>query len=175
MIIDFSVIQRFRPVMERRGQIIVTNGVFDLLHSGHVTMLEAARALGDVLWVGINSDESVRALKGETRPINSEQDRAFVLGALRCVDYVTIFRDVRATEFLRLARPAYYAKGGDYSLSTLDPGERAVLEACGARIVFIPTVPGLSTTRTIAKLSALPQAGGDLVPKHSFTDGKSQG
>jgi rfaE bifunctional protein nucleotidyltransferase chain/domain len=175
MILDFDTILKFRPVMERRGRIIVTNGVFDVIHAGHITLLAAARALGDVLWVGLNSDESVRKLKGEGRPINSEADRACVLDAIRWVDYVTIFRTVRCDEFLRLARPAYYAKGGDYSLSTLDPGERAVLEACGARIVFIPTVPGLSTTRTIAKLSALPQAGGDLVPKHSFTDGKSQG
>jgi len=161
MILDFSVIQRFRPVMERQGRIVVTNGVFDLLHRGHITLLESARALGDVLFVGINSDESVRKLKGLGRPVHTEQDRVYVLNALRCVDYVTIFRDVRCTEFLRLARPTYYAKGGDYTLATLDPGERAVLEAVGAKIVFIPTVEGRSTTRTIAKLSALPKGTGE--------------
>src|SRR6266480_1920257 len=99
-------------------KLVVTNGCFDLLHAGHVRYLQAARALGDALVVGINGDNSTRNLKGSGRPVNNENDRAEVLAALACVDLVTIFPELRATRFLELAQPAIYAKGGDYTIDT---------------------------------------------------------
>ncbi len=133
-------------------RLVFTNGCFDLLHVGHVRYLQAARAQGNALAIGLNGDESVRALKGPTRPINSAEDRAEVLAALACVDYVTIFTDPRATRLLSQVRPHVYVKGGDYRLETLDPEEYAVLQAVCARIAFVPMVPGRSTTRTIERM-----------------------
>ncbi len=133
--------------------MVVTNGGFDLLHVGHVAYLEQARQLGDVLLVGLNSDASVRALKGPERPINPEADRATVLAALESVSAVCIFTDPRATRFLELAQPDIYVKGGDYTLETLDPDERRVVEQVGGEIVFIPFVPGKSTTALVRKIS----------------------
>jgi rfaE bifunctional protein nucleotidyltransferase chain/domain len=132
-------------------KLVFTNGCFDLLHVGHVRYLQAARALGDALLVAVNGDESVRALKGPTRPINSEEDRAEVLAALGCVDYVTIFHTERVTDVVRIIRPQVYAKGGDYTVASLDPGERAALEAAGAEIRILALVPGKSTTGIIEK------------------------
>src|SRR5882672_2665828 len=97
-------------------KLVFTNGVFDLLHVGHVRYLSQARALGDALLVAVNGDASVRALKGPTRPINSESDRAEVLAALACVDFVTVFHTERVTELVRTIRPHIYAKGGDYTV-----------------------------------------------------------
>jgi rfaE bifunctional protein nucleotidyltransferase chain/domain len=132
-------------------KLVFTNGCFDLLHVGHVRYLEAARTLGDALLVAVNGDESVRALKGPTRPINAEEDRAEVLTALTCVDYITIFHTERVTELIRVIRPQVYAKGGDYTVESLDPTERAALQAAGADIRILPLVPGKSTTATISK------------------------
>lgn len=137
----------------RGKKIVFTNGCFDLLHVGHVRYLQQARELGDLLVVALNSDRSVRELKGPTRPINLEHDRAEVLAALRCVDYVTLFDALRATSVIEALRPALYAKGGDYTIETLDPGERAALEACGAKMVFVPLVPGRSTTALTKKMT----------------------
>src|SRR5213076_1759904 len=109
-------------------KVVATNGCFDLLHVGHVRYLQAARALGDALAVGVNGDKSVRELKGENRPLNNEHDRAEVLAALECIDFVTIFPEARATRLLELVRPAVYAKGGDYTAETLNAEERAALE-----------------------------------------------
>jgi rfaE bifunctional protein nucleotidyltransferase chain/domain len=139
-------------------KLVATNGCFDLLHVGHVRYLQSARKLGDALVVGINGDASVRALKGEARPINNESDRAEVVAALECVDYVTIFPEVRATAFLRAARPAVYAKGGDYQTETLDPEERGTLESVGAEIRIIPFEEGYSTSRLIEQLGECSQA-----------------
>lgn len=132
-------------------RLVFTNGCFDLLHVGHVRYLQAARALGDALLVAVNGDDSVRALKGPTRPINNEEDRAELLGALGCVDYLVIFHSERVTELIRAIRPQVYAKGGDYTVESLDPGERGALEAAGAEIRIVPLVPGKSTTNTIKK------------------------
>lgn len=133
------------------GRLVVTNGCFDLLHPGHVVYLEAARALGDALLVGLNSDASVRQLKGPTRPVLCETARAAILLALRSVDYVCVFGTPRATAFLALARPDIYVKGGDYSLDTLDPGERQALERAGSEIRFIEMLHGYSTTTLLEK------------------------
>jgi rfaE bifunctional protein nucleotidyltransferase chain/domain len=133
-------------------RVVATNGCFDILHVGHVRYLTTARKLGDVLVVGLNGDDSVRQLKGEGRPVNREQDRAEVLAALESVDYVTIFPEVRATNFLAAAQPAVYAKGGDYTADTLNPEERAVLEKCGARIEIIPFEKGYSTSELLTRI-----------------------
>lgn len=141
-----------RAALGENGKALVfTNGCFDLLHVGHVRYLQQARALGDALVVAVNGDASVRALKGPTRPINSEQDRAEVLAGLECVDFVVLFHTERATGVVSEIRPHIYAKGGDYTVATLDPGERAALEAAGTRIEILPLVPGKSTTATLAK------------------------
>ena len=141
-----------RAALDAQGQrLVFTNGCFDLLHVGHVRYLQAARALGDALLVAVNGDASVRALKGPARPINNEQDRAEVLAALACVDHVVLFHTERVSEIVRAIRPHIYAKGGDYTVDSLDPGERAALAEVGAEIRILPLVPGKSTTTTIAK------------------------
>lgn len=123
-----------RDALEARGgRLVFTNGCFDLLHVGHVRYLQGARALGNALAIGLNADASVRALKGPGRPLNSADDRAEVLAALACVDFVTIFDEPRATGLLAAVRPHVYVKGGDYRLETLHAEERAVLEAEEAR------------------------------------------
>ena len=136
-----------------RRKVVVTNGCFDLLHVGHASYLEAARDCGDLLLVGVNGDSAVRELKGAGRPLNAEADRAAVVAALQSVDAVFVFAEKRATEFLRLAQPDIYVKGGDYTLDTLDPEERRMVEQAGGRIVLIPFVPGKSTTGLMQKLA----------------------
>jgi rfaE bifunctional protein nucleotidyltransferase chain/domain len=136
-------------------RLVVTNGCFDILHLGHVRYLETARRLGDALAVGVNGDESVRSLKGEGRPLNNERDRAEVLAALRAVDYVAVFSEVRATQFLERVRPAIYVKGGDYKPETLNAEERTVLEKIGAQISIIPFETGYSTTGIIERMHGM--------------------
>ena len=133
-------------------RVVATNGCFDILHVGHVRYLAAARKLGDVLVVGLNGDSSVRQLKGEGRPVTPEQDRAEVLAALGSVEYVTIFPELRATNFLRAAQPLIYAKGGDYTADTLDPEERAVLAKFGTKIEIIPFEQGYSTSQLLTRI-----------------------
>lgn len=152
-----SVPDLARAADELRSQgkrLVVTNGCFDLLHVGHVRYLEAARKLGDALAVGVNGDESVRILKGESRPLNAEADRAEVLAALACVDFVAIFPEVRATCFLKQVRPEIYAKGGDYNPETLDAEEQAVLREIGAEIRIVPYEAGYSTSQLIGRLNS---------------------
>jgi rfaE bifunctional protein nucleotidyltransferase chain/domain len=133
-------------------RLVATNGCFDLLHVGHVHYLQAARALGDALVVGLNGDRSVRALKGNGRPINNERDRAEVLAALECVDLVTIFPQMRATQFISVSNPAIYVKGGDYTSDTLNAKERAVLKKIGAEIRILPFEKGYSTSLLLERM-----------------------
>jgi len=133
-------------------RVVATNGCFDLLHLGHVTYLEAARNLGDALLVAVNSDASVRALKGPGRPINPEGDRAAVLAALESVDAVYVFPEPDALAFLRLTRPDVYAKGGDYTLETINQEERRFVESYGGRVAVVGGVPGRSTTLLAQRL-----------------------
>jgi rfaE bifunctional protein nucleotidyltransferase chain/domain len=135
-------------------RLVLTNGCFDLLHTGHVRYLEEAHRCGDALMVAVNSDASVRELKGPTRPVNGELDRAEVLAALRCVDHVTIFPGKRVTEVIRQLKPAVYAKGGDYTPETLDSGEKSALDEVGAEIRILQLVPGRSTTAILEKSRA---------------------
>jgi D-glycero-beta-D-manno-heptose 1-phosphate adenylyltransferase len=152
-IIDLNELaQRARELSAGGKKLVATNGCFDLLHVGHVRYLQAARGLGDVLAVGLNGDGSVRELKGSGRPINNEGDRAEVLAALECVDFVTIFPEMRATEFILAAQPAIYAKGGDYTSETLNAEERAALQEVGAQIRIIPFEKGYSTSLLLKQL-----------------------
>lgn len=154
-IVDMDGLARVRDGMDRAGKrLVLTNGCFDLLHAGHVRYLREARRLGDALAVGLNSDRSVRELKGEGRPVNAQDDRAEILAALGSVDYVVIFEGKRATELFRAVRPHVYAKGGDYTPETLDAGERAALEEAGAEIRILSLVPGRSTTGLLERMRA---------------------
>jgi rfaE bifunctional protein nucleotidyltransferase chain/domain len=144
--------RRAEEIRQTGKRLVLTNGCFDLLHVGHVRYLEQARELGDFLAVAVNGDESVRALKGAGRPLNSEADRAEVLAALAAVNFVTIFSSVRATQVIEAAQPAIYVKGGDYAPESLDFEERAAVQSIGARTVILPLVPGKSTSQLIQKM-----------------------
>ena len=137
---------------ENGRKLVFTNGCFDLLHVGHVRHLQAARALGDALLVAINGDESVRALKGEGRPLNRAEDRAEVIAALECVDHVVIFPEVRATQLLEIVRPAIYVKGGDYTKDSLHAEERTTMEQIGSEIRILPFEAGHSTSGLLEKI-----------------------
>jgi rfaE bifunctional protein nucleotidyltransferase chain/domain len=126
-----------------------------LLHLGHVRYLQAARSAGDALAVAINGDESVRALKGDGRPLNSAAERAHVAAALECVDYIVIFSETRVTGLLEKVRPAIYVKGGDYTKETLHADERAALERSGAEIRILPFENGYSTSALMEKIKKL--------------------
>ena len=153
--VEAGELARLRDEMDAAGRrLVFTNGCFDLLHAGHVRYLRQARALGDALAVGLNSDRSVRELKGPDRPLNAQADRAEVLSALGCVDYVVIFDGKRATEVLRKVRPHVYTKGGDYTPESLDAAERQSLDAAGAEIRILPLVPGRSTTSVLERMRA---------------------
>ena len=134
-------------------KIVFTNGCFDLFHAGHAHYLEEARRTADCLVVGLNSDASVRRLKGPTRPINNEQDRAEVVGALRAVDYVVIFDEPTAEQLIALVQPDVYVKGGDYTLDTLP--EAKIVQRYGGRVEFVNLVAGRSTTNVIAKIKGM--------------------
>ena len=135
------------------GKLIVwTNGCFDILHAGHVTYLLRARAQGDILIIGLNSDTSVRQNKGPGRPVANESDRAFVLSALACVDYVVIFSDKTPLPILEALKPDVYAKGGDYTIDTIVQEERRLVEGYGGKIAILAGIEGTSTTKIIEKL-----------------------
>ncbi len=139
---------------QQTGRVVFTNGVFDLLHPGHIDVLHGARACGDVLIVGVNSDASVRRLKGPDRPVRNEADRAYVLAALAVVDCVAVFEQDTPLELIELLRPDVIVKGGDYHASTIVGA--AETRARGGEVIVIPLTPGYSTTATIAKLRSGP-------------------
>lgn len=133
--------QRWR---EEGRVVVTTNGCFDLLHPGHVRFLQQARAQGEVLIVGLNSDGSVRQLKGPGRPLLSQEDRAAMLAALRCVDHVVVFDEVLANDLLALLRPDIHCKGGDYTAESLPEAE--VVRQGGGQLRILPFAAGYSTT-----------------------------
>jgi rfaE bifunctional protein nucleotidyltransferase chain/domain len=139
------------------GRVVVwTNGTFDLLHPGHVSSLQQARALGDLLVVGVNSDRSVKAYKGPTRPILSESERAAMLAALECVDCVIVFDEDTPAESLARLKPDIHCKGAEYTPPHGRPvPERAVVEGYGGRIEYLPLVPGVSTTDVLERIRNL--------------------
>ena len=146
----YTVPSRIAEVREAGGRVVFTNGCFDLLHPGHVSYLQAARALGDALVVGLNSDASVKRLKGPERPVVSEKDRAAMLAALRSVDAVVVFEEDTPVRLLRELKPAVYVKGGDYRIEDLP--EAKVAEEIGAEVRVLPFEPGYSTTALIEKI-----------------------
>jgi D-glycero-beta-D-manno-heptose 1-phosphate adenylyltransferase len=153
-ILALNEVSAYREGLRKRSRkVVATNGCFDLLHVGHLKYLTEAHALGDFLWVGLNGDASVRELKGPGRPLTPEADRAELLAAWRVVDAVTIFPDVRATAFLRAVQPDVYAKGGDYTVASLNAEEAEALRECGAQIEIVPLVPGKSTTQLVEKMA----------------------
>lgn len=153
---------RRRQLAGERG--VFTNGCFDLLHLGHVRYLQEARALGDFLILGLNSDASVRRLKGQGRPLVAESERAEILAALTCIDYVTIFSEPTANELVHFLQPTIYVKGGDYALalndSTPDTSrlpEAKVVQAYGGIVQLLPYLPHHSTSELIAAIQQLPK------------------
>ncbi|MDB6119094.1 MAG: D-beta-D-heptose 1-phosphate adenylyltransferase, partial [Verrucomicrobiaceae bacterium] len=148
-------VAKLREDLDKQGRrLVFTNGCFDLLHAGHVRYLAEARALGDALVVALNSDDSVRQLKGPSRPVNTEEDRAEILTALRSVDAVCVFHEPRVTRLIESIQPHVYAKGGDYTVESLNPEERGALEKVGAKIEILGLVPGRSTTATLKRAAA---------------------
>ena len=153
ILLSWEKLAGWRQDAKKGGKkVVTTNGCFDLLHVGHVRFLQEARALGDLLVVGVNGDASVRDLKGEGRPLNREAERAEVVAALGCVDAVVIFPEKRATRFLEEVRPEVYVKGGDYQPEELDRDERAAVEVAGGVVKVLKLTPGRSTTAVLEKI-----------------------
>ena len=153
MLLPQKDIADFCRILRAGGKkIVFTNGCFDILHAGHVRYLEKAKAFGDVLVLGLNSDASVRANKGPSRPINSEMDRAEVVGALASVDAVVLFDELTAESIIAKVRPDVYVKGGDYTIETLP--EAKIVQSYGGRVEFVSLVAGRSTTNVIEKIRA---------------------
>ena len=153
--------ESFAALAERlRGEnkrVVFTNGVFDILHVGHLRYLQQARALGDALLVGVNADASVRRLKGDSRPVNNENERAELLSALRCVNGVCVFAEDTPVELIRAVRPDVHAKGGDYESANILP-ETPVVRELGGDVVILPLVPNRSTSRIIMLLEGKQEA-----------------
>jgi D-glycero-beta-D-manno-heptose 1-phosphate adenylyltransferase len=141
------------PVLNEGKTVVTTNGCFDLLHAGHVRYLYDAAQFGDILIVGINSDESVSRLKGSSRPIQNENDRAFLVGQIRSVDYTFIFSESDPCRFLEVLQPAIHVKGGDYRAEQLP--ETEVVTRNGGRIEIVPFVRGYSTSLLINKIHSM--------------------
>ena len=153
MLLPQKDIAEFCRILRAGGKkIVFTNGCFDILHAGHVRYLEKAKTFGDVLVLGLNSDASVRANKGPSRPINSELDRAEVVGALAAVDAVVLFDELTAESIIAKVRPDVYVKGGDYTIETLP--EAKIVQSYGGRVEFVSLVAGRSTTNVIEKIRA---------------------
>ena len=152
-VISFSecvaVRQRLRNENRR---VVLTNGCFDVLHRGHFEYLERSASLGDFLIVAVNSDSSIQTLKGPDRPLNNEQDRAFAIASLRCVDLAFVFPGPRLSSELRAIAPDIYTKAGDYTVESLDPDERRALHDVAAEIRILPFIAGHSTTSLLQKL-----------------------
>lgn len=144
-----SILERLKT---EKKQIVTTNGCFDILHVGHVRYLKQAKELGDVLIICLNTDKSVKKLKGDSRPVNNELDRAEVLAGLRSVDYVILFDEDTPSELLAQIKPDIHVKGGDYDANTLP--EAKIIQQFGGKIMFLPFVAGKSTTGIINKINS---------------------
>ena len=155
-VVDWPELLEARQRARREGKVVVwTNGCFDLLHVGHVRNLQAARGHGDLLVVGLNSDDSVRRLKGPGRPVLPAAERAEVLAALACVDYVVVFEEATPTAAIARLQPDVHCKGADYAPPHGKPvPERSVVEAHGGRLVFLPLTPGISTSELLRRARA---------------------
>lgn len=150
-IIDRKVLPELVGKLKAENKVIVfTNGCFDILHVGHVRYLQAAKQLGDLLVLGLNSDVSVKGFKGPTRPINGQDDRAEVIAAMESVDYIIVFDELTAENLIEVVRPNIYVKGGDYVVDDLP--EAKLVRRYGGEIVLIPEVQGRSSTNMIKKI-----------------------
>ena len=148
------MLEEIKKLQAQGKKIIATNGCFDILHVGHLRYLEASKALGDGLVVGLNSDKSVKKLKGESRPINNQEDRAEMLLGLKPVDFVVIFDEDTAEEFLKTVKPSIYTKGGDYSLAELEKWpEYHVAQQIACKIELISFIDGKSSTNIINQIN----------------------
>jgi len=157
-ICDFEEACRKRVTKTReQKKIVLTNGCFDLLHAGHIHALEEASKLGDELWVALNSDSSVKTLKGPSRPIYSEYEHAYMISSLRFVSLVFIFETTELSNQILRLKPDLYAKSGDYSLENLNKFEKNALMNVGAEICFIPFLKGFSTSSKIETIQNLGQ------------------
>ena len=144
---------KIRLEREQQGKsIVLTNGCFDLVHAGHIYSLEKAADLGDELWVALNSDASIRKIKGINRPIYSQNERAYLLGALEAVNLTFFFDSTNLAQEIKRLRPDCYAKSGDYSLDNLNPEEHKALEEANTKICFVPFLEGFSTSRTVESI-----------------------
>lgn len=146
-----ELVQRIQSLRHTASPIVLANGCFDVLHVGHIRYLQGARALGQLLIVGINSDDQVRRLKGAGRPVSSERERAEIVASLECVDLVTIFPEPTVAELLLAIRPDIHAKGTDYSVDTVP--ERAVVRSYGGRVAIVGDPKNHSTSEMIGRLS----------------------
>ena len=147
-----QLVEAAAAARESGQRVVTTNGCFDILHVGHVRILNQARAEGDVLFLGLNGDASVRRLKGADRPINHESDRAEILANLKSIDYVYIFSEDTPVEFLKLVKPDIHIKGADYTTGGL--AETPVVESFGGIVKLLPLVPNKSTTSLVEKIHA---------------------
>lgn len=145
-----KIVEVIEKAKHEGKKIVTTNGVFDLIHYGHVWILEEAKSLGDILIVLVNSDESVRRLRGKARPIIGERERAKTIAALACVDYVCIFKEDTPTEMLEVIRPHIHVKGADRKIEEIV--ERKVVEQNGGKLVLLPLIEGISTTNVIERI-----------------------
>ncbi len=151
MLVKREDIKTLIDVIHHSGKTVVTtNGCFDILHVGHVRYLEKTKSFADFLIVLLNSDKSVKSIKGPSRPINNENDRAEILSALKCVDYVVLFDEDSPRDLLDEMKPDVYTKGADYTMETLP--EADIMRKNGTRVEFIDFVEGKSTTKTIEKM-----------------------
>ena len=155
LVTDSQISTIAQKLQAQNQKVVFTNGCFDILHAGHVRYLAAAKELGDCLVVGLNSDESVSRLKGPSRPINIEADRAEVLSALSAVDYIVIFSEQTAEQLVELIKPDIYVKGGDYEVENLP--EAKIVAKYGGKTVLIPEVKGRSSSNIIQKISSQQQ------------------
>ena len=145
-----ELVKEIETLKQQGKKVVSTNGCFDILHVGHVRYLQKSASLGDILVVYLNSDRSVKALKGDSRPLNNENDRAEVLAGLGCVDYVVIFDEDTPVNFIAQVKPDIHTKGGDYDVNNL-PEAKVVMEN-GGKLEFINFVEGKSTTNIINKM-----------------------
>ncbi|ACK42000.1 MULTISPECIES: D-glycero-beta-D-manno-heptose 1-phosphate adenylyltransferase [Dictyoglomus] len=145
-----NIAERFR---EEGKTIVFTNGCFEILHPGHITLLEKAKSFGDILIVGINSDESVKKIKGEKKLIFDEKSRLKIISALECVDYTVLFNEETPENIISIIKPHIHVKGGDYKEEDLP--EAKIVKSYGGKIIIVPLIEGFSTTQIINKILAL--------------------
>lgn len=141
-----------KDLKSKNKAIVWTNGCFDILHTGHIRYLQKAKEQGDILIIGLNSDSSVKNLKGNNRPIIPENERAEILSALQCVDYIIIFSEQHPTKYLEAIKPDVYVKGGDYNINTIVQEERKIIESYQGKIAIINVSTENSTTNIINKI-----------------------